>query len=229
MLGEVRQPTRAPMSTEPSALTSTPATTARRGAVIGAVVSAFAASACCLGPALLALVGLSGAGVGAALEAYRPLFLAATVGLLGAGFYLTYRRPRAAAACAVEGCERPRAARAGRVLLWIATVAVVVFTTYPYVAGALATTSRAGTATAGATTATARLHIDGMDCEACASAITRDLAAAPGVVRAQVVYAQRLALVSYDPAQVGRARLVEIITALGYRARALDVAPGRSP
>ena len=66
---------------------------ASRATLIGAVVAAFAASACCLLPALLAFVGLSGVGLAAAMETHRPLLLAATGGLLVAGFYLLYLRP----------------------------------------------------------------------------------------------------------------------------------------
>lgn len=218
------------MSIQPSALTPpTPPNRARRGAVVGAVVAAFAASACCLGPAILAIVGLSGAGLAAALEAYRPLFLGATVVFLGLGFYLTYRRPRAAAvtdaateACSVDGCEMPRAARSGRAMLWLATVAVVVFATYPYIAGAFATTARSGAAAAVANAATARIHIDGMDCKACTSAITRDLAAERGVIRAEVAYERGLATVTYDPALADRRHFIAVVEALGYRARIVE-------
>ncbi len=54
---------------------------------IGAVLAAVAASACCLGPVVFTAVG-SGALAAAStkLTAVRPVFLALTVVLLGAGF-----------------------------------------------------------------------------------------------------------------------------------------------
>jgi len=59
---------------------------------MGAVVAAVLASACCWLP--LALIGLGASTVGVAgfFEAYRSYFLAATVVLLGAGFYYVYLR-----------------------------------------------------------------------------------------------------------------------------------------
>lgn len=63
-----------------------PAATGVRVALpmLGAITAALAASACCLVPAVLAVVGLSGAGGGAALAPYRVCFLTATAAALGA-------------------------------------------------------------------------------------------------------------------------------------------------
>jgi len=63
-------------------------------ALTGAVSTALLSAACCLGPLVLALLGLGGAGMALALEPYRPWFLTGAVILLGAGFYFAYRRPR---------------------------------------------------------------------------------------------------------------------------------------
>lgn len=51
------------------------------------VLSALAASACCLGPAVLALVGLGGLGLGAMLGRYHTWFIGAAVVLLAIGWY----------------------------------------------------------------------------------------------------------------------------------------------
>ena len=56
-------------------------------AVAGSVVAAVAASACCLGPVLLSLVGAGAFGAAAVrLEPLRPIFLAFTGALLAGGF-----------------------------------------------------------------------------------------------------------------------------------------------
>ncbi len=107
----------------------------------GAIIAAFASSLCCLGPLLFAALGLGGAGLVVKLSAYRPYLAALTLVLLGAGFYLTYRRPRLASAAAAGGpvcdCELPRANRLGRGMLWIATVLVAGFLSFPYLAQVL--------------------------------------------------------------------------------------------
>ncbi len=105
-----------------------------------AVLSALIASACCVGPLVFALLGIGGAGLLVKLEPYRPHFTVATFALLGTGFYFTYRKPRVAASsdqgecCATEGCEKPRLNRAGRIMLWVATVLVAGFLAFPYLA-----------------------------------------------------------------------------------------------
>jgi mercuric ion transport protein len=103
----------------------------------GAILSAFLASACCLGPLIFAVLGIGGAGL---LEPYRPYFAGLTLGLLGLGFYFTYRAPRTSAASGADGecaCEHPRSSRVGRILLWLATALVVAFLSFPYVAARL--------------------------------------------------------------------------------------------
>ena len=102
----------------------------------GAIVAAFLASACCVGPLVLALLGLGGGALLLEFEPYRPYFMAATFGLLGLGFWLQYRTPKPVAnadgvAC---DCPTPRANKAGRVMLWVATVLVVAFLAFPYIA-----------------------------------------------------------------------------------------------
>ena len=64
--------------------------------LIGAVVSAIAASICCVGPLVLLALGVSGAWIGnlTALEPYRQIFMVAALGFLGFAFYRVYRKPR---------------------------------------------------------------------------------------------------------------------------------------
>jgi hypothetical protein len=75
-------------------------------AKIGTIVSAIMASSCCWLPVLLLAVGVSGAGIASALEAYRPIFMVVTFGFLGMAFYFTYR-PRKAASGSADCCSTP--------------------------------------------------------------------------------------------------------------------------
>lgn len=96
----------------------------------GSALSGLLASACCIGPLVLSLLGVSGAAFAQRFEPLRPHLLVLTYGLLAAAFYLTYR-PAEAACAPGEACEMPRASRAGRVMLWIGTLFVVVATLFP--------------------------------------------------------------------------------------------------
>lgn len=104
---------------------------ARSVSMVGAIASAVAASACCIGPLMFASLGVGGAGLLVAFEPYRPFFTLATLGLLAIGFYQTYGHPSARDIddC---GCEMPRARVAGRRLLWVATALAAIALGFPY-------------------------------------------------------------------------------------------------
>jgi mercuric ion transport protein len=109
--------------------------------VTGAVVAAVASSACCIGPLVFAVLGIGGAGLLVKLTPYRAPLAAVTIALLASGFYFAYRRPTVAAVGGGDGpacaCDLPRANRAGRVMLWVATIAVAGLLSFPYLAGYL--------------------------------------------------------------------------------------------
>jgi mercuric ion transport protein len=104
--------------------------------LVSAVASAFLASLCCIGPLVLAALGLGGAGLLVKFERFRPHLTVVTLALLGAGFYFTYRKPKAAEGEAC-GCEQPKSNRFGKVMLWVATLLVIGFWTFPFIAGTL--------------------------------------------------------------------------------------------
>jgi mercuric ion transport protein len=103
---------------------------------LGAVLSALAASICCVGPLVLLALGAGGAWASrlSVLEPYRPVFIAITIGFLGFAFYRAYRMPEGAA-CAPDGsCAVPRARRISRIVLWIVTPLILALLAFPYFA-----------------------------------------------------------------------------------------------
>jgi mercuric ion transport protein len=104
----------------------------------GGVLGAIASSSCCILPVVLFSLGASGAWLGnlSALSPYQPIFIAITLGFLGGGFWLAYRRP--SAACdGSAACARPISSRAVKLALWAATLLVGAAIGFPYVAPAL--------------------------------------------------------------------------------------------
>jgi heme/copper-type cytochrome/quinol oxidase subunit 2 len=158
----------------PGATTKPTKSSSNRGeliAKIGTVVSALVASSCCWLPVLLLAVGISGAGIASALEAYRPIFMVVTFGFLGMAFYFTYRPRRAANAAAADCCS-PSAEASGKrrfsmmafnkVMLWAVTLLAVVFLFFPqFVTGLLGTGSDQITADMTRTV----IQVEGMTCE----------------------------------------------------------------
>ena len=83
-----------------------------------ALVSAIAASSCCVLPLLFVSVGISGAWIGSftALAPYQPIFLTVAGASIVAGFWSVYRRRQAA--CAGPDCGTPLSQRLTKTALW---------------------------------------------------------------------------------------------------------------
>lgn len=107
----------------------------QRLVALGGILGALAASSCCVVPLVLFSLGVGGACVGnlTALAPYKPLFVAATTGVLGYGFYLVYWKPRRACANGAA-CATLVPSRLVRTALWIATVLVAAAFAFDYVA-----------------------------------------------------------------------------------------------
>jgi copper chaperone CopZ len=179
--------------------------------MVGAVSAAIAASACCLVPAVLALLGVSGAGFAARFAPYRVHFLIATGVALAVGFYFAYRRQKDDC-----GCEAPRSRRrAARVGLWITTVLTVVLAAYPLLGNGNAT---AGSSEAAAK-ATVQLEVIGMDCKECTGTIAKAIKKVPGVVSVAVSYESGNAVVRHDGRDGVTEAAIKAVEDSGYRAK----------
>ncbi len=190
--------------------------------VVGAIGSAIVASICCIGPVVLAGLGIGAVAATQTFAPYRPLFLAITAVFLGVGFYFAYRKPKQAA-CGGQVCETPRVARWGRPLLWAATLIVIALVAFPYyyapLRGALVEQAHPRVDAAGAAqVATVELEIKGMTCEGCAAAIKDKLLEMPGVAAADVDYPAGHARVKFDPVKTDPSKLMAAIGSLGYEA-----------
>lgn len=193
-----------------------------------AVLAAFVASLCCVGPLLFAALGLGAFGAASVFESARPYLLGVAVLALGFGFYRTYFR-RAEACAPAEACAAKPANKAGRAGLWIASVAVVAFALSPWYAGTLAHWFRARSATASTQPQSAQpqaaaaqqtaeaqvtFKVSGMTCTSCETTVRLALESAPGVRRAEVSYQRGEAVV----AKVTLAKLREVIDKTGFKA-----------
>jgi mercuric ion transport protein len=103
----------------------------------GGIIAALGAASCCVVPFALFTLGVSGAWIGnlTALEPYQPIFAVLAAGMIGFGFYLVYRKPKADAACADGSyCARPSSARVAKIGLWVAVLLVIVAIGFPRIA-----------------------------------------------------------------------------------------------
>lgn len=99
----------------------------------GGILGAIAASTCCIIPLVLFSLGVSGAWIGqlTALSAYQPMFITITLGFLGYGYWLVYRKPKIACAEG-EACARPLPNVIVKSGLWFATALILLAFAWPY-------------------------------------------------------------------------------------------------
>jgi mercuric ion transport protein len=206
---------------------SSPGERVRKVSLGGAVLAAILASSCCIGPLLVAALGLGGAGAFAMLAAYRPYILGMTTLLLAIGLYLAYRRKPRAATPDACGCEKPKASRAGRIGLWMAVVLTATFAAAPSLL-AYATQHRAPPPVGGQHLEQTVLQVRGIDCEACASPLRHALTKVGGFHDLQLDVPKQTITIVYEPAPGRIAAYVAAINDLGYEASLPNDPAGRT-
>jgi len=107
----------------------------KNASLIGSVLTGVLASACCIGPIVFAVLGISGAGFILKFEAYRPLFAGIAVLFLVVGGYLTYKKPAPMDCEPGSLCANPKSSRLNKIVFWAATVIVVLALLVPTILG----------------------------------------------------------------------------------------------
>ncbi len=101
-------------------------------ALVGGMLASIGASACCVGPLLLLSLGIGGAWIGnlAALEPYRPVFIALVLAFLGLAFRQLYFVKQA---CDSEAnCAADRTRKSQRLIFWITAPLMLGFVAVPW-------------------------------------------------------------------------------------------------
>ncbi len=107
-----------------------------KATLAGGLIAAILASACCLGPLVLVMVGVSGAWISnlTLLEPYRPVFIGAALVFMGLAWRRIYRAPAAAECEPGTLCALPQTNRVYRVMFWTVSALVLLAFGFPYLA-----------------------------------------------------------------------------------------------
>ncbi len=186
------------------------------------LLTALAASLCCITP-LLALVGGLGASASAFswLEPFRPYLMALTVGVLGFAWYQKLKPAPATDDCGCAADAKP-AFTQSRLFLGMVTGLAVLLLAFPYYGARLypaSPTAAPVLAANGATPVwqTATYRIAGMTCEACAQHVEHAVQQLPGVQAVTVSYAQGTAQVRFDAQKSLATQVEKAINGTGYQ------------
>ena len=101
---------------------------------IGAILAAFGASACCVGPLLLLSLGIGGAWMSTltSMASVRPFFIILTLIFIALGFRKLYLIPTQCEpgdACAISDVQRRQ-----RLLFWAVSVLILLLLVFPWYA-----------------------------------------------------------------------------------------------
>ncbi len=108
-----------------------------KGSLIVGLVAGITASACCAGPLILLMLGVSGSWIGnlSALEPVRPLFILIAVIFLGLAYRKIYITPKT---CKTEAvCATQQGYRTQQIIFWITAGIILLSVTFPWYAALL--------------------------------------------------------------------------------------------
>lgn len=100
---------------------------------LGAVLTALAASVCCLGPFILISLGLSGAWIGSltSLAPIRPLFIIASLLFIALGFRNLYMIPMHCEGEGHDPCKISYVQQHQSFLFWGGSIVIILFLAFP--------------------------------------------------------------------------------------------------
>ncbi|MCL5774515.1 MAG: mercuric transporter MerT family protein [Firmicutes bacterium] len=180
--------------------------------VVGSIISAIAASICCIGPVVLAILGIGGAGFFSKFEGLRQYFIVITFVLLGLTFYLTYKKREAL--CEDGTCKIRSAGKWNKIAVLAATTLVVFFLVFPYLH--LSNHNPTSNQVTGEIVETA-IHVEGMTCSGCEFNVENAVNKLKGIIQVRADYQHGKVYVKYEKEKVTLNDLKETIRKAGYR------------
>lgn len=106
-----------------------------KATLAGGLIAAIVASACCLGPLVLVMIGVSGAWISnlALLEPYRPISIGVALVFMALAWRRIYRAPAAADCEPGTLCALPQTNHMYRVMFWVMSATILLALVFPYI------------------------------------------------------------------------------------------------
>ena len=103
-----------------------------KGTLIAGLLAGLTASACCAGPLVLLMLGISGSWIGnlSSLEPYRPFFILVAAVFLGLAYRKIYRSPKVCSPGTV--CATQQGKQSQQIIFWFTTLIVVLSIAFPW-------------------------------------------------------------------------------------------------
>lgn len=195
------------------------------------ILSAVAASLCCITPVLAVVAGSTSlAGNFTWIEPVRPYLIGLSVAVLAFAWYLKLKPKKSTT---VDCCpsETKIPFMQTKAFLGMVTILAVVMMTFPLYASKLFPAPEAvlAVATQPSQKKQVRFTISGMSCAACEPHVNKELAKVPGVLSSETSYATKSSLVTFDPKRVDLKLIQAAILRTGYAVRGFEIVSPSAP
>ena len=185
--------------------------------LIGAgLLTASAASLCCITPVLALIAGTSGlASSFSWLEPLRPYLIGLTVLVLGFAWYQKLK-PQKQIDCSCDTTEKTPFIQTKKFLAIVTVVAglMLAFPTYAHVF--LPQTENTAVVTDQSKLEKAEFIINGMTCSGCEEHVKLEVNKLTGIIQTNVSYESGKAIIEFDQAQTGIEEIEKAIEKTGY-------------
>ena len=185
--------------------------------LIGAgLLTAFAASLCCITPVLALLAGTSGlASSFSWLEPFRPYLIGLTILVLGFAWYQKLK-PKKEIDCDCETDEKPKFIQSKK-FLGIVTAFAIVMLAFPYYAHVFyPNTEKEVIVEDTSNVQTVKFLINGMTCSGCEEHVNHEVNKLSGIIKSTASYANGNAIVEFDKSKTNITEIEKAINATGY-------------
>jgi mercuric ion transport protein len=189
------------------------------------VLSAIAASLCCITPVAALLAGSSSLAANFSwVEPVRPYLIALSIAVLVFAWYLKLKPTKANDIdCDCETTKRSSFLQS-KTFLAIVIVFAIVMMAFPLYAQLFYPKSKiqATTLSADENTKEVKFTIQGMTCESCELEVNNELSKVAGVIAYETSYANKSSLVSFDKSKVDLKTIERAIDKTGYKVKGHD-------
>jgi copper chaperone CopZ len=194
-----------------------------QGTYIGAgVLSAIAASLCCITPVIALLAGSSSIAANFSwIDPARPYLIGLSIAVLALAWYVKLKPSKNSNIDC--NCETTKKASflQSKTFLGIVTVFAILMMTFPLYAKVFYPKPKVHAATVSLVDnkQQVKFTIQGMTCEGCESLINNELSKVTGVIAYKTSYACKNSLVTFDKSKVDVKTIKEAINKTGYKVK----------
>lgn len=199
------------------------------------ILTAFAASLCCVTPLLALISGASGiASVFSWMEPFRPYLIAATLAVLALAWYQKLK-PLAASkidcACDEDGVliRKGKFLKSRKFLAFVTAFAVLTLA-FPYYSQFLyPKKNNQMPAVSSDKVQKIKFTVSGMTCSGCEEHVKHAVNQLPGIIEVKADHESGTASIQYDPAQSDKTAIIKAIDATGYTVREATATQSAKP